>query len=100
MKLKIKLGKYQFDGPFNFLKGVRNTSGVYAVLCGKGSKHQVLGLGESEAMRRAIHASKEVKCWKTNCKGYLMFATLVCNKTQRVKIAAELQGEFTPPCGD
>ena len=100
MKLKIKIGKYQFDGPFNFLKGVQNTSGVYVVLCGKGSKNQVLGLGESEMMRRAIHASKEIKCWKTNCKDFLMFAFLLCNKAQRVKIAAELDEEFTPPCGD
>ncbi|KKL90016.1 hypothetical protein LCGC14_1908910 [marine sediment metagenome] len=100
MNLKIKIGKYQFDGPFNFLKGVQNTSGVYVVLCGKGSKNQVLGLGESEMMRRAIHTSKEIKCWKNNCKGYPKFAFLVCNKAERVKIAAELRAEFNPPCGD
>jgi hypothetical protein len=99
MNLKIKLGKYEFEGPLHFKVNLEQTSGVVAIICEKDGKVEVLDITESDALERHVKTYEHVPCWKKKCGGFIKFAAYYCNEEDRVRITAELRAELKPPCG-
>ena len=100
MQQRIKIGRYEFEGPYSFVLHVKADSGVYAIICESGGKNQVLDIGEGARLRDTLKRNPNIPCWRNNCKGFPRLAVLYCNPSERVRIAGELRSEFSPPCGD
>ena len=98
MDKRIKIGKYEFEGPYNFVLHVKAESGVFVIICEVGGKSQVLDVGHGQQLRATIQRNANIPCWRKNCR-FPMFAVLYCNKAQRESMAAELREQFSPPCG-
>lgn len=99
MKQRIMIGRYEFEGPYNFVIHIKAVSGVYATICESGGKSQVLDVGEGDYLRDTIQRNANIPCWRKNCKGFPRLAAYYCNPSERIRIAAELREQFSPPCG-
>ncbi len=99
MDQRIMLGRYEFEGPYNFVIHIKAASGVFAIICESEGKSIVLDVGEAEVVRDAIQRNPNIPCWRKNCKGFPRLAAYYCNEEDRVRIARELREQFSPPCG-
>ncbi len=98
MDQRIKIGRYEFEGPYNFVIHVKADSGVFVITCPSSGRFHVLDVGEGQHLRATIQRNTNIPCWRKNCK-FPMFAVYYCNRAERVRIAAELREKFSPPCG-
>lgn len=100
--MTIKIGNYNFEGPFTDTASLKNQSGVYAVLCnsGQGGNQSVVDIGESGEVRDRVENHDREDCWRRNCSGTLAFAAYYCDAGSRVRIESELRKRYNPPCGD
>lgn len=99
MDQKITLVGYEFEGPYNFIVHIKSAPGVYAVLCAKKGNLNVLAVGKSQHVRDTIKKNPSLRCWRSNCEGFLNFAIRYCGPEEQAKISAELRSEHSPPCG-
>ena len=99
MKQRIKIGRYEFEGPYNFVLHVKAESGVFVITCPSSGRFHVLDVGEGQHLRDTIQRNANIPCWRKNCKGFPRLAAFYCGKADRVRIAAELREKFSPPCG-
>lgn len=98
--MTIKIGNYNFDGPFDSLNPLRNESGVYAILGSNGSgEHVVLDVGESSTLRDRVARHDRQNQWR-QC-GYRMLSVAVhyTNAVTRTLMERELRNTFKPRCG-
>jgi len=99
--LTVKIGDYDFDGPFKSTDSIDDKSGIYAVLHYKEGKCYLLDIGESSKMKKRIeeHDRKE---WEKNSKGeieYSVYYTPKLKKNGRKEIEAKIRDTYRPPCG-
>lgn len=100
--MSIKIGNYNFEGPYTSTNSLKNQSGVYAIL-GKNSQDQnwnTVDIGESATVRDRVDHHDRQNCW--NKQGYSTLAAAVyyCNEQQRMRIEQELRQQYNWPCGD
>lgn len=99
----IKIGNYDFEGPFDNLNFVKNTSGIYAILCSNGiNNYNLIDIGESSELNSRLSSHDRKDCWEKNCNTKLfvaVFYTSNMNENQRRQIEAALRLQFKPPCG-
>lgn len=100
--MAIKIGNYNFDGPFNDSSSLRKQSGVYVIL-GRNTDAEtwkVVDIGEAGDVQERVTNHDRSDCWKR--QGYqrpLQVAVLYCNERDRMRIEQELRAQFNPPCG-
>jgi len=100
--MSIKIGQYQFDGPYTHTSSLHDKSGVYAILCEVAGKYSVIDIGESATVKSRIETHDRVDCWKRNCNGTLHIAVLYTPNKQsagRMEIEQELRDTRELPCG-
>jgi hypothetical protein len=96
--MAIKIGKYNFDGPFGNTANLKNQSGVYAILNNTGTNRNVIDIGESATVRDRVENHDRSDCWKRHGRT-LEVAALYCSAHDRMRIEKELRLQFDPPCG-
>lgn len=99
---RMNIGRYIFEGPFSSINQIRETSGIYAVICSDGSKQFVVDIGSSGQLKTRLANHERRDCWLSQCHGILAFAILYTpNYTddQRTEIESELRKQYDPRCG-
>ena len=100
--MSIDIGVYNFEGPFDSTSGLKNESGVYAIL-GRHSINDcwdIIDIGESGDVKSRVENHDREDCW--NAQGYtsLSYAAYYCPKLSRIIGEGSLRREFNPPCGE
>jgi hypothetical protein len=99
--MSIKLGKYQFEGPYTSVNSLDDRSGVYAILCYNG-QYRVIDIGESAEVKTRVTNHDRQGCWTRNCTSTLAYAvyyTSYLQQSGRMAIEQELRKLYDPPCG-
>ena len=99
--MSIKLGKYAFTGPIASIDDLKDSSGVYAVICNVDSEYFLLDVGESSKLRTRIENHDKKECLTKNCNGQLkiyVHYTLFLKQKERLLIENELRDLFQPAC--
>ena len=99
--MTVKIGSYNFDGPFRSTDSIKDKSGIYAVLHYKDGKCYLLDVDESSKMKTEIeeHNKKE---WEKKSEGQIDFSVYYTPKLEaddRKEIKAEIRSAYLPPCG-
>ncbi len=99
----MKIGNYEFDGPFFSIPSLEDRPGVYAILCVKDGKFDLIDVGEARTVKTGVQKNKRKECWTRKAlDGILKFAAYYAPDTKqsdRSKIVQKLREEYKPPCG-
>ncbi|MFQ5630814.1 MAG: hypothetical protein ACE5I1_18740 [bacterium] len=99
----IFLGNYAFDGPHRSIDDVKDFPGVFAIVCERDEKFQLLDVDESDAVRSSIESHAREDCWEENCEdgelAYLAYYTGRLPKSKRQDIVREIRSQYTVICG-
>lgn len=75
--MPIEIAYYTFEGPLVSLDDIKESSGVFCILCiVANGKIFPVDVGESENIRLAISESEKKDCWIENCRGTVAVAAL------------------------
>jgi hypothetical protein len=99
--MAIKIGNYNFEGPFPDTGGLRRSSGVYSIL-GRNAEHEqwiVLDVGEAGDVQNRVSSHDRADEWKRCGYKVLSVAALYCDEQTRMRIEQELRAQFSPQCG-
>ena len=99
MQFGIKIGNYNFNGPYSTTGPIRNSSGVYVILDCHNTTHFVVDVGESGFLQSRLDNHDRAPCWRKNCSGAIKAAVLYVNEYKRMRIEQELRASYTPTCG-
>lgn len=98
--MTIKIGNYNFDGPFGSTNSLRNESGVYAILGSNGpDQNIVLDVGESSTLRDRVARHDRQNQWRQCGYRVLSVAVHYTNAVTRMLMERELRNTFKPRCG-
>ena len=101
--MSIKIGGYDFEGPFTDTFKLRYEQGVYSILDQRaGGQYFVVDIGESEDVRTRIENHDRGDCWKRNQRGTLTVAVLYTpgmSGDRRRAIESALRAQYSPACG-
>lgn len=100
--MSIKIGKYEFDGPYPDTASLQDRSGVYVILDRKeAERYGLLDVGESGDVKTRVETHDRKDCWNRNKKGTLYYAVYYTPNLQqpgRMQIEQEIRGQYKPPC--
>jgi len=100
--LTVKIGGYDFDGPFKSTDPIEDKSGIYAVLHYKEGKCYLLDVGESSEMKKRLEDHDRKECWEKNSEGaieYSVYYTPELKEEERKEIETKIRAKYIPPCG-
>ena len=97
--MTVKIGDYNFDGPYRSTDSIENKSGIYAILHYKEGKYYLLDIGESSRIKKELeeHDRKE---WEKNSKGSIEYSVIYTPnlwKNDRKEIEAKIRATYNPP---
>lgn len=99
----MRIGNYNFEGPYTSTTRLQNRSGVYAILSMNGTQHYLIDVGESHDVRYRVENHDRSDCWSRNGNGQLSVAVLYTPNQQqagRRVIENQIRDQFNPVCGD
>ena len=100
--MSIAIGNYTFDGPYTSTDKLEDRSGIYAIICKKGSKNYLIDVGESTTVKSRVETHDRTDCWEKNCQGTLVVAVYYTPNLQqhgRMAIEQEIRNQYDLPCG-
>ena len=100
--MTVKIGGYDFDGPFKSTDPIEDKSGIYAVLYYKEGKCYLLDVGESSEMKKRLEDHDRKECWEKNSEGaieYSVYYTPELKEEERKEIETKIRAKYIPPCG-
>jgi hypothetical protein len=101
--MSIKIGSYNFEGPYADTSHLRNEGGIYGILDQRsGGQFHVVDVGESDGVRSRVENHDRSECWNRNRQGNLTVAvyyTPGLSLQQRRSIEAALREQYSPACG-
>ena len=102
--MSIKIGRYQFEGPYSSTANLEDKSGIYVILCqtSPNSNYNLIDCGESATVKTRVANHDRADSWKRNCSGSLHVAVLYTPNAQsagRVAIEQEIRNQYRFPCG-
>lgn len=100
--MPIRVGEYRFEGPFKFVKMVRNAPGLYAVHYYRDGQFFLLDIGEEVALHDALSAHPNQSEWDRFGRGVLTFSVLYTgthSDEERQAVVRELRAAYEPACG-
>lgn len=107
-RLDVKLGGFDFEGPYTSADEIREEAGVYVVLSLRPERSPVLDVGESgwnwprgQGMRSRLKSHERRSCWEEHRgDGYIAFVVLYePDGDRRLKVEKALRRSHHPPCG-
>jgi hypothetical protein len=93
--MPIKIGGYDFDGPFDSADALKNESGVYSIL----SQQHLLDCGESADVKQRVQTHDRHECWNANAKEKIEYAAMYCSEAKRMFADKVIRNKLEPPCG-
>ncbi len=100
--LTVKIGNYNFEGPFESTDPVKDKSGLFAVLYKKEDKHYLIDIEESSKIKEKLDNHNRSKCWKKQSDGEIEYSVLYTPKLKekdRKEIESKIRARYIPPCG-
>ena len=100
--MSIKIGRYNFEGPYISADSLEDTSGVYVILCQNGASYGPIDCGESATVKSRVKNHDRANCWSRNCRGTLKVAVLYTPQLQsagRMIVEQEIRRDYAFPCG-
>jgi hypothetical protein len=91
--LTVKIGDYDFIGPFESTDAIKDKPGVYAVLHFKEGDYYLLDVGESSQIKNEIEEHDKEE-WEENSEGeieYSVFYTPRLEKDDRKEIEEKIR---------
>jgi hypothetical protein len=101
--LSIKVGGYDFEGPFLSTERLQSLPGVYAIVTPEEGRFAVLDVGEASNLRASLEGDARERCWREKSDGAYMFSALYTRETQRagrMEIVTSLRKLYGPPCSE
>ena len=101
--MSITIGKYTFDGPYTSANELEDRSGIYAIICQKDNKKDLIDVGESATVKSRVETHDRKDCWEKNCQGTLTVAVYYTQNLQqsgRMAIEQEIRNQYDIPCGE
>ena len=98
----IRIGRYDFKGPFETSESLLAAPGVYVILDQRSATCIVLDVGESYDVKTRVEKHERRGCWKKNSRGTWEVAVLYTPNMEeagRLAIERELRDLCDPPCG-
>ena len=77
--MTVKIGDYDFDGPFSSTDSIENKSGLYAILHYKEGKYYLLDIGESSRIKKEIE-DRDRKEWEKSSNGVIEYSVIYTPK--------------------
>lgn len=99
----MRIGNYNFDGPYTSTVSLENRSGVYAILSQNSTQYNLIDVGESHDVRNRVENHDRNDCWNRNGNGQLSVAVLYTPNQQqagRRVIENQIREQYNPACGD
>jgi hypothetical protein len=97
--MSVKIGKYEFEGPYTSTDQLKDQSGVYVVLCQKNPDYSPVDCGESATVKSRVENHDRSDCWSRNCSTALCVAVLYTSESERFRIEQEIRSQYSFPCG-
>lgn len=98
--MAIKIGSYNFEGPFHSADALHNLSGVYTILgSSQPGQYVVLDVGESSTLRDRVANHDRRHQWRRCGFSTLAAAAHYTDGVTRMRIESELRAAYNPPCG-
>ena len=100
--MSIKIGKYNFEGPYTTTAKLEDRSGVYAILCQKNGNYNLVDVGESALVKSRVETHDRQDCWRRNCNSTLTVAVNYTPNLQqpgRMAVEQEIRAQYDPSCG-
>ena len=99
--MTIKIGDYNFAGPFDSTESIEDKSGIYAIINYKEGKYYLLDVGESAQMKKTIEEQNKEE-WKTHSENTIMYSvryTPDLKEAERKEIKAKISAKYIPTYG-
>lgn len=99
--MSIKIGSYNFEGPYTSVNDLLDSSGVYSIL-GRSSDNErwsVVDIGETQRVRSRVSTHDRKRCWEGRGHRQLAAAAHYTGERDRLAIERELRLQYQPPCG-
>lgn len=94
---------YTFNGPYSSTESINDKSGVYAVLCKKDNKYDVVEVGESSTVKSRLDDHDRKACWKKECTTSTMYYAVKytpnLQQAGRMEIEQDIRAKMKVPCG-
>lgn len=101
--MAIRIGSYNFEGPYSNTSVLQDRAGLYAILTLTGTgRYEVVDIGESATVKSRVESHDRQPCWQQNAKQGLYCAVLYTPHLQDVgrrNIEQSLRDLYTPACG-
>ena len=99
--MTVKIGDYNFAGPFNSTDSIEDKSGIFAVLHYREGKCYLLDVGESKQMKKTIekHSKEEWKKRSESAIEYSVYYTPDLKKEDRKEIEEKIRATYIPTYG-
>jgi len=100
--LTIKIGSYEFEGPYFSIEQLKELSGVFVILCPEEGKFSVIDVGEASKVRSTAVSRGRTGCWQKNSPEIFLYAAYYApnlRRDARVEIEREIRHQYEPPCG-
>jgi len=100
--MAIRIGNYNFEGPFENSASLKRQSGVYCILGRNSDAEQwkVVDIGEAGDVQERVATHDRSECWKRRGYRQLAVAVYYCDERTRIQVEKELRAQYNPPCGD
>lgn len=99
--MPIKLGKFDFQGPFASTRILRNEPGVFAVVCMWKGTITLLDAGESEDVRKCLENHDRKEHWLNSAGekiiGYAVLYTQDSDRKRRHHIETAIRNHYNIP---
>ncbi len=72
--MSILIGPYEFHGLFTTTDEIKDSEGVYVILCHRNNEHELMDVGESRQLKTCLQNHELKASWLKNCEGEVQTA--------------------------
>jgi hypothetical protein len=97
--LSIKIGSYEFEGPYFSIEQLKDQPGVYAILCPEEGRFSIIDVSEASNVKSMAMSSGKTRCWQNNSRGTFLFSAYYTPTLHaRAEIERAIREQYNPPC--
>ena len=100
--MTVKIGGYEFEGPYDNPTKLDNDAGLYAILDRRGDTCALLDVGEAAMVKTKVQNHNRKSSWQLARQGTMSYAALyVPRETQdgRRRIEKKIRSQYDVACG-
>jgi hypothetical protein len=100
--MSVLIGRYEFEGPLINWRGVKQQSGIYAIMSYAKQEFEIVELAEAEDLQSVLLDEEKQRFWQARSLGMLTFSVHYSRATRgrRREIVGEILREFDGDCRD